>query len=103
MMRGTTPTHTFHLPFDTSLVRSVRVIYLQRQLGNALRLTKETDACALDGAAIRVTLTQEDTLLFDSRLPVEIQLRVLTHTGQALSSKPIAVDVGECLDGEVLE
>ena len=101
MIRGTTPTHTFVLPFNTSLVSSARISYAQR--GNVL-LKKETPACTLEANTntISVTLSQEDTLLFNSGLYVDIQLRVLTTDGVALSTDIITKSVGECLDGGVI-
>lgn len=100
MIRGTTPTHTFILPFSTEIVSAVRVIYKQ---GETEVLCKcETD-CEKDGNAIKVRLTQEETLEFDCKKDVKIQLRVLTMGGDALASKPRIVDVGECLNDEVLE
>lgn len=77
--------HTFTLPFDTSLIRQVRVLYAQN---DTLVLVKETEDCKLDGKTITVTLTQKDTLLFDQNDKAEIQLRVLTTAGQALASHP---------------
>ena len=29
IMQGTTPTHTFYLPFSTDIIKTVRIIYCQ--------------------------------------------------------------------------
>ena len=97
MIRGTTPRHTFTLPFPAEHVKKVRIIYAQS--GQAV-LTKEVDT--VDGDSITVSLTQEDTLRFDAAHLVEIQLRVLMDDGQALSSAIIKCSVGRCLEEEVL-
>ena len=98
MIRGTTPTHIFNIPFEASTLYSARVVYKQ----GMVEIRKEAEDITLSGNQIKVTLTQEDTLKFDHHLPVKIQLRVKTNTGKALSTKPRMVSVDECLDGEVL-
>lgn len=99
MQRGTTPTHFFNLPFDTSLISCVRVIYAQH---DQVVFVKSTADCIMEGDQIRVTLTQEDTLLLDCSALVQVQLRVLTTAGEALATDVILVGVGKCLDNEVL-
>lgn len=99
MIRGTTPTHVFMLPFEAALVSSARVIYRQ---GEKEVLRKETEDFRKEDNALRLTLAEEETLLFDCRLSVKIQLRVRTVAGQVLATKPMIVAVDECLDNEVL-
>ena len=99
MIRGTTPTHVFTIPFDASLLSSARVVYKQ---GNKEILRKETEAFKMEGFQLSVTLTQEETLLFDDKASVKFQLRVRTKAGKALATPPMIVSVEECLDGEVL-
>lgn len=98
MIKGTTPTHIFNIPFDTSQIAEVRVLYAQN---NKLILTKTTTDVEMEYRKIKVTLTQEDTFLFDTTA-VEIQVRVLTNEGVALSSVPQKVGVCKCLEDEVL-
>lgn len=99
MIRGTTPTHTFVLPFDSVMVAEVMVIYAQ---DNEEVLKKDTYDCEKDGNEIRVTLTQEETLTFDHSRNVQIQIRVLTTGGQALASTIYTADVENVLNDEVL-
>ena len=99
MIRGTTPTHTFNIPFDTSVVKEVKILYAQ---DDVKVLEKNTEDCALSGNSVSVTLTQEDTFKLDCKKPVEIQIRVLTLDGEALTSVPEKVGVSKCLDNEVL-
>ena len=98
-MIGTTPTHKFRLTFDTSFLSAARVVYMQKK---AEVLRKDTDAFTFEGNTLSVTLSQEETFLFDHMKQVEIQLRVLTKGGDALNSHPIKVSVQRCLDNEVL-
>lgn len=99
MIQGTTPTHIFNLPFDSDQVSSARVIYKQREQEI---LRKETEDFKMDGSAISVALTQEETFLFDCKYSVKLQLRVATKSGKVLSTKPIIIRVEECIDSEVL-
>jgi 3D (Asp-Asp-Asp) domain-containing protein len=100
MRRGTTPKHTFTIPFDTAVIDKVRVIYAQ---GDNVVLIKTDDGVSLSGNNIDVKLTQEETLRFNCRDCVKVQIRILTSAGDALSSDPCLVFVGDCLDDEVLE
>lgn len=100
MIRGTTPTHTFTLPCDASMVKEVMVIYGQ---DDTEVFHKDTEDCKLEGDTVSVTLTQEDTFLFDHKKRVQIQLRVLTDGGDALASDVKITSIKKCLNEEVLE
>lgn len=99
MIRGTTPTHNFRIPFESSTLEEVRIIYSQN---DEQILVKETADCEMDGNTISVTLTQEDTFKFDCKKCVQLQVRVLTNGGQALASQIKHIDVDKCLDDEVI-
>lgn len=99
MIRGTTPTHYFTLPFDTDKVKEIKIIYAQEE---QIVLEKTIDDCTLEGNTASVKLTQEDTLLFDCHKFVQIQVRVLTKNDEAMASEIENVKVGKCLDNEVL-
>lgn len=100
MIRGTTPTHTFTLPFDTSMISKLRVIYQQ---SDRTVLVKTEKDCTMEGNTISYKLTQAETLRFDSNTTVEIQIRVLTETGEALVSRVHKTSVGICLENDVLK
>ena len=99
MYRGTTPTHTFTLPFDTSLVKTIRIIYSQQ---GVVVLSKTEADVGMSGSLVQVSLTQEETLSFRCKREVLIQLKILTTTGEALVSDIIKVSVSRCLCEEVL-
>lgn len=100
MRRGTTPTHTFDIsPIEASVLSKVKITYAQ---GNTVVLVKRTEDCTLEGNTIKLTLTQEETLKFDHKKLVEVQVRVLTAGGDALASYIHNVTVGRLLDEEVL-
>lgn len=99
MIRGTTPTHTFNLPFDTALVDKIKITYAQN---GVVILTKEKADCKLEGNFVTVKLSQENTLKFDASR-VQIQIRVLTIGGDALASDIVTKPCKDVLEGGVLE
>ena len=99
MRKGTTPTFTFTLPFDTAIVAKAKVIF---EYDNEQQLTKTAGADNFSGNTIIVQLTQEETFLFRCNSRIKVQLRVLTNSGDALVSDVYTVFVEECLDNEVL-
>lgn len=99
MICGTNPTHIFELPFDTAMVKSAQVIYAQR---NQEVVRKETSDCTMEDSMIGVALTQEETLSFDPKHNVQIQLKVLTIDDVAYVSPIYVVNAGECLMNEVI-
>lgn len=99
MIRGTTPTHTFKLPFNTDIIKSVRIIYSQC---NCKILHKNTEDMNIKDDTITLKLTQEETLRFKYGMPVKIQLRILTTSDDAMNSNIIIDTVDECLDDEVI-
>lgn len=100
MIRGTTPTHIFTIPFDTALIADLRISYAQS--GKEV-IVKTKEEATLDGQTITVKLSQEDTFSFDCSKNVLVQVRVLTLGGEAVSSDVIVVSVEQCLNNEVLD
>ena len=93
---GTTPSHEFELDIDTALLKEVKVIYSQNDEPIFCKRAKD---CNFDGNIIRIKLTQEETFLVDCRYMVQIQIRALTHNGDALSmEKPLTITAAKCLD-----
>ena len=99
MRRGTTPTHSFTIPFSVANVADALVVYAQSE---KIMLQKTASQCHMEGNTLSVELTQEETFLFDSGKKVQIQIRVLTTEGKALASNIITTDVAKCLSNEVL-
>lgn len=99
MTRGTTPTHTYSLPFDVENVAKARIIYAQR---GEVKIKKTEADCVMEGNTIQVRLTQEETLCFEENVCVDIQVRVLTTGGDAPASRIMHVLPGALLENEVL-
>lgn len=99
MRRGSTPTHIFNISLDTNLISKVRILYAQN---DRVVLRKEDADCTREGQKIIVKLTQRETLLFKQG-KVEVQLRVITPSGDSIPSKVYTVNVQRLLENEVFE
>jgi DNA-directed RNA polymerase subunit L len=99
MMCGTTPTHYFKLPFNVDTISKIRILYSQ---DNKIVFVKNTEDCTLENNLVTTKLTQENTLAFDYRKPIEVQVRVLDVNGDSLVSTIKVIRAGRCLDNEVI-
>ncbi len=100
MIRATTPTHTFVLPFDyNEIVLKCLVTY--KQFGKIIIDKREGDI-RVEGNTAIVQLSQRETNLFNSFSEAEVQIRVLTNTGDALASQIFELSVRDVLNDEVL-
>lgn len=75
IIQGTTPEHEFTLPFDTSLIKGIRISYAQKGKEIFSKVDKD---CVYTGNVVKIVLTQEDTFLFDEHNLVEVQIKILT-------------------------
>ena len=94
MYRGTTPTLLFTLPMDSSRISALHLSFAQK---GELVLEKTLEDCLLQGNTLQVTLTEQETLLFDEKRGlVELQLRV--GCGETkMASNIMQVSVGRIL------
>jgi hypothetical protein len=99
MQRLSTPTHIFTLDIDTSLIKTLRIVYKQ---GEIVRLVKYGTDAKIEGNTVTLKLTQEETQKF-SAADVYIQLDILTTGGDALHSAIIKRSVSDVLLDEVLK
>lgn len=99
MIRGTTPTLKFTVPFDTSILAEAWVTLSQN---DEVVLNKRLEDCKCDVRKLSVRLTQEETLLLDCKCKTEIQIRARTYEGEALASQIITEDTGRILKDGVI-
>ena len=100
MIRGTTPTHYFRLPFGEEMIQSIEIYYKQ---GFREVLTKTKQDCSFDGKTVTLRLSQEDTLGFKEGELVKIQVRILTPAGDSIASNIMKATVDELLSDEVIK
>ena len=99
MPKGTNPWNTYKIPFDTSIVDKVRIVFAQR---DGLKIKKTEKDAEMEGNTVKVRLTQEDTFRLNENLPVEHQIRVRTKAGDVFKSQVFTFTLTKCLDKEVL-
>jgi len=106
MIRGTTPQLDFHLPFDVSIIKTVWITFSQYE---EELFTVKTEDVTMAGSTISVKLTQAQTLLLKPKKllrdnnEVAIQLRILTHSGDAIASNIMRTSADMILkDGEIV-
>lgn len=103
IIQGTTPTHTFTLPFDTTLVKRARFVY--SQAGEVKVIKDSTDGSGdvrVEDGKASAKLTQEDTFSLEPCTVVELVLRLLMTDGTALETEPELMMCRETADKEVL-
>lgn len=99
MIRGTTPTLEFGIPFSVDLIEKASIVFSQ---GHSIVIEKTLDECDAKDQTIVIKLTQRETLELKSGIKTEIQVRIRTHDGTALASDIITVDTNRILkDGEI--
>ena len=116
MIPGTTPTHTFTLPFEPPNGTEFRIVYAQGpENKEKIILELTTDRIITNGNSISVKLKREETLQFDctpvhhngvyAPLPIKIQIGVETPANDILWSYIFATTVDRCLreDGVVCD
>lgn len=98
MIRGTTPTHTFTLPFDTGELDSVYITYAQ---AGKTKIEKSIEDCMRDGNRLSVQLTQEETLSLTSGYMTDIQIAARVG-GTVMRSQIIQVQTHKILKEEAI-
>lgn len=99
MIRGTTPTLEFLLPFDTDELEEAFVTLSQNDV---VILDKALSECKCNSRTLSVRLTQEDTLKLSCDCKTDLQVRVRTKTGDALASDIFCVSTDRILKDGVI-
>lgn len=99
MIRGTTPTLEFSLPFDTSEIAEAFVTLSQNDI---VILDKALNDCKCNARKLSVRLTQEETLKLSCDCKTDIQIRVRTKAGDALASNITKVNTDRILKDGVI-
>lgn len=99
MIRGTTPTLKFKLPFDTELLAEAWVTFTQ--LGHTV-VDKTLADLEKQGDTLVLQLTQDETLMFQHEELVEIQIRARLNDDTAVASQKIRVGVDGILKEGVI-
>ena len=99
MIRGTTPTLEFTVPFDTELLAEAYVTLSQNRV---IVVDKALSECQCNGNKLTVRLTQEETLKLKCDCNTEIQVRARMIDGNAVASNIMTVDTNRILKDGVI-
>lgn len=99
MIRGTTPTLEFELPFPADRLSEVWMTIAQNK---KVIIDKPRQELELNGNTIIARLTQEETLKLSDSTVSEIQLRVKPIEGGSLATDIIKVSTGRILKDGVI-
>lgn len=106
MIRGTTPTLEFNLPFKASIIKSAQILISYVDNYKEVVIEKKLEDCVLGEASISTELSQEETLAFPAPITAEVQLRVVVNEDGkdiALATDVYKVKVKKLLKDGVLE
>ena len=103
MIRGTTPTLLFNLPFSASAIRSAEITIQYVDDLKKILVKKTLEDCELGETTIATRLTPEETLQFPAPAIVQVQLRVVLTDDTILATEPQAVTVKKLLAEDVIE
>lgn len=103
MIKGTTPTIKYNLPFESSLIKSAEIVLMYVDANKEVLIVRNLDDCTLGDTSIETMLTQEETLQLPAPSFVEVQLRVVTTSDSILATVPEKVMVKRLLKEDVIE
>ncbi len=98
MIRYTTPTLTFKLPFESSYVAAAYITIEQRNF----TLEKTLDDCEVGDDSLSVTLTQEDTGDLEAKTETLVQLRCKGTDSKAYASKKFKIEIDDVLKDGII-
>lgn len=98
MTRGTTPTLSFDLPFNTSIIDEAYVTFVQQ---NNIVIDKSLNDCIAEDHTIKVILTQEETLKFRPGFEIEIQIRARVGS-YAIASNIMTTNINRIIKNGVI-
>ena len=99
IQQGSTPTHKFSTPYEKSSIDSVIITYWQN---GRIVLEKHAQDVVIADLAMTTELSQEDTLLFDEKGDVKMQIKVKLTNGKVIPSNDMYASVKDVLNKEVM-
>lgn len=100
VIRGTTPEHEFGLPYPKDTIDKIYITYGQN--GKSLFIKSKND-CVIDNEKIKVSLTQEETLQFNAKKHLYIEIKIRLNNGKIVQTEtPIVLKVIDTMNEEVI-
>ena len=103
MIKGTTPTIKYNLPFESSLIKSAEIVVMYVDANKEVLIVRKLEDCTLCEKSIETVLTQEETLKLPAPSFAEVQLRIVTTDDTILATVPEKVTVKRLLKEDVIE
>lgn len=104
MFRATTPVLHFELCDDKISVKDFSKIIISLAQNNKPLIEKTKDNIKIiDDKNFELTLTQEETKLFQSQFLMQIQLRCLDIEGKVVASEIVSMTVENALNEDVID
>jgi hypothetical protein len=103
MIKGTTPTLHYNLPFGTEVIKSAEIVVDYVDKNKGFQIVKTLDDCVIGENCLTTALTQEETLRLPAPSTVEIQLRILTVDELVFATEIQKVSVKRLLKEDVIE
>lgn len=101
IIRGTTPTEEFELPCSANEIKDLRIIFGQSKKG---LFTKYRNECELKNNKVLVSLSQDETYLFNPNKKLYVEIRVQTYDNKIISTKnPTVFLIADTMDEEIME
>ena len=103
MIKGTTPTLHYKLPFESSYIKTAEIVVMYVDNNKEVLIVRGFEDCTLGDQSIETVLTQEETLQLPAPSTVEVQLRVVTTDDTIMATEPTRVTVKRLLKEDVIE
>lgn len=102
MIRGTTPTLEFKMPYKACLIEDGYITFSRK--GKVFKdIPFSDERVSIQDRLILITFSQEDTLSFNSKAMYSVQLRMLLKGDKAVASNIIAMNIGSILKNGVID
>ena len=103
MIKGTTPTLHYKLPFESSYIKTAEIVVKYVDNNKEVLIVRNFEECTLGDKSIETQLTQEETLQLPAPSTVEVQLRIVAIDNNVLATEPTKVTVKRLLKEDVIE
>lgn len=101
MYRGSTPTFTFEIPFESPEMDK-RLSLISFEQDDELVLEKTLNDCEIESNRYLLTLSQEESLLFKEGKAIA-QINIITVEGKRLVTQELKFKVSRNLHDKVIE
>ena len=103
MIKGTTPTIHYDLPFESSLISTAEIVLEYVDANKKVLIVKGLADCTFGEKSIEAFLTQEETLQLPAPSIAYVQLRVVTTDGTVMATVAKKVDIKRLLKDDSIE